>query len=64
MFLVDFSIFPHLGNPELPCNTLDTANEWVKQVTNKSYAIDDLTVIQAINQEITMLSNNDWHEWN
>ncbi|MGT2844125.1 hypothetical protein ACVRZD_02525 [Streptococcus hongkongensis] len=48
----------------MPCNTLDTANEWVKQVTNKSYAIDDLTVIQAINQEITMLSNNDWHEWN
>ena len=26
--IVDFSIFPHLDNPDLPWNTMDTAEEW------------------------------------
>src|SRR5256714_7419620 len=26
--IVEFSIFPHLGNPDLPWNTMATAEEW------------------------------------
>ena len=30
--IVDFSIFPHLDNPDLPWNTMATAEEWAARV--------------------------------
>src|SRR5215212_3337651 len=39
--LVDFSICPHLDNPDLPENTLPNAERWAADIGGPAYAIDD-----------------------
>ncbi len=43
--MVDFSIFPHLDNPDLPYNTLAHAEKWAAGMPVPSYAIDDQTAV-------------------
>ena len=45
--LVDFSIFPHLDNPDLPENTMAHAERWAAGMQVPIYAIDDETAIKV-----------------
>ena len=46
--VVDFEIFPHLDNPDLPENTMADAERWAAGLTRSGYAIDDQTAIKVV----------------
>src|SRR5215210_3413357 len=46
--LVEFSIFPHVENPELPTNTMAAAERWAAGLSGPAYAIDDETAIKVV----------------
>jgi len=58
--LVDFSIFPHLGHPMLPKNTLATAERWFAELSNPAYAIDDDTAIKVVDGTAEVISEGEW----
>ena len=58
--LVDFSIFPHLGHPMLPKNTLATAERWAAELSNPAYAIDDETAIKVVDDTVEVVSEGEW----
>src|SRR4029079_4575136 len=39
--VVDFSIFPHVGQEDLPHNTRANAERWAADIAGPAYAIDD-----------------------
>jgi len=58
--IVDFSIFPHLDNPDLPSNTMATAEAWAAGLSCAAYVIDDQTAIQASDGVIEVVSEGHW----
>jgi dipeptidase E len=58
--LVDFSIFPHLDNPDLPDNTLASAERWAAGMPSASYAIDDETAIRVVDGAVDIISEGRW----
>ena len=58
--MVDFSIFPHLDNPDLPYNTLAHAERWAADMPVPSYAIDDQTAIQVVDGVVEVVSEGHW----
>lgn len=57
---VDFSIFPHLGHPELPENTLAHAERWAAKLTGPAYAIDDQTAFKVVDGKVEVISEGHW----
>jgi dipeptidase E len=58
--VVDFSIFPHLDNPELPENTMAAAEKWAAGIPGPAYAIDDETAIQVVDSTVEVVSEGHW----
>jgi dipeptidase E len=58
--LVDFAMFPHLDNPDLPRNTLAAAEEWAARLTVPGYVVDDDTAIQVIGGAVEVISEGHW----
>jgi dipeptidase E len=58
--VVDFSIFPHLENPDLPTNTLAAAERWAADIAGQAYAIDDETAIKVVNGTVEVVSEGQW----
>jgi dipeptidase E len=58
--VVDFSIFPHLDNPDLPWNTLATAERWAAGLSGPAYAIDDETAIKVVDGTVEVVSEGHW----
>jgi dipeptidase E len=58
--LVDFSIFPHLDNPDLPDNTIASAERWAAGMRGPAYLIDDETAIQVVDGAIDVISEGHW----
>ena len=58
--IVDFSIFPHLDNPDLPWNTMATAEEWAAGLSGPAYAIDDETAIKVTDGTVEVVSEGHW----
>lgn len=58
--LVDFSIFPHLGHPELPENTLANAERWAARLHGPAYAVDDQTAITVRGGTVEVVSEGHW----
>jgi dipeptidase E len=58
--LVDFSIFPHLDNVDLPDNTMATAEKWAAGLPNPAYAIDDETAIKVVDGNVEVVSEGHW----
>ncbi len=54
--VVDFSIFPHVGNPDLPENTMAAAERWAADLAVPAYAIDDETAIQVVDGVVKVVS--------
>jgi dipeptidase E len=57
---VDFEIFPHLDNPDLPKNTTDHAERWAAGLTGPGYAIDDETAISVVDGVTDVISEGHW----
>lgn len=58
--VVDFSIFPHLGHPAMPSNTLDNARKWAVEIAGPAYAIDDQTAIKVVDGTVEVISEGQW----
>jgi len=58
--VVDFSIFPHLENPNLPHNTLAAAERWAAELSAPAYAIDDETAIRVVDGTVDVISEGQW----
>jgi dipeptidase E len=58
--VVDFSIYPHLENPDLPGNTIAAAERWAAGLPGPAYAIDDETAIKVIDGAIDVVSEGYW----
>ena len=58
--VVDFSIFPHLENPDLPQNTIAAAERWAADMPGPAYAIDDETAIKVVDGSVEVISEGRW----
>ena len=58
--IVDFAIFPHLDNPDLPGNTLADAERWAAGLSVPCYAIDDETAIKVVDGTVEVISEGHW----
>ena len=58
--LVEFSIFPHLDNEDLPHNTMANAERWAAGMENPVYAIDDETAIKVVDGTVEVVSEGQW----
>jgi dipeptidase E len=58
--VVDFSIFPHVENPDLPTNTMAAAERWAADIARQAYAIDDQTAIKVVNGTVDVVSEGQW----
>src|SRR6185312_14539835 len=58
--VVPFSIFPHLGNPDLPENTMAAAETWAADLGVPAYAIDDETAIKVVDGAVEVVSEGHW----
>jgi dipeptidase E len=58
--VVDFSIFPHVGHPMLPYNTMAAAERWAAGIGGPAYAIDDDTAIVVADGAVEVVSEGHW----
>jgi dipeptidase E len=58
--MVDFSMFPHLDNKELPDNSMANAEKWAGGIPVPGYAIDDQTAIKVIDGAVEVISEGHW----
>ncbi len=58
--VVDFSIFPHLDNENMPDNCLAEAEKWAATMPVQSYAIDDQTAIKVTDGSVEVVSEGHW----
>src|SRR6266478_4190013 len=58
--MVDFSIFPHLDNPDLPYNTLAHAEKWAAGMSVPAYLMDDQTALTVIDGAVEVVSEGQW----
>ncbi|MEU2199204.1 Type 1 glutamine amidotransferase-like domain-containing protein [Isoptericola sp. NPDC019482] len=60
--VVDFSMFPHLGHPDLPDNTEDAAERWAAKLAGPSYAVDDETAFVVDDGAFEVVSEGTWRK--
>jgi dipeptidase E len=60
--VVDFSIFPHLDNPDLPENTMAAAEKWAADLGGPAYVIDDNTAIKVVDGTVEVVSEGQWKQ--
>jgi dipeptidase E len=58
--IVDFSIYPHLDNEDLPDNTMANAEKWAAGMSGPAYAIDDDTAIKVVDGDVDVVSEGHW----
>jgi dipeptidase E len=58
--LVDFAIFPHLDNPDLPDNSMANAEKWAASMPVPAYAIDGQTAIKVTDGVVQVVSEGHW----
>jgi len=58
--LVDFSIFPHLDNQDLPDNCMANAEKWAAGMPQPAYLIDDQTAIKVTDGAVEVVSEGHW----
>lgn len=60
---VNFAIFPHLGHPSMPENTLAAAEKWAAEIGCPAYAIDDQTAIAVSDGVVEVISEGNWRHF-
>jgi dipeptidase E len=61
--LVDFTLYPHLGHPEMPDTTLENIGKWASGIPVPTYAIDDATAIKVVDGVPEVVSEGNWHRF-
>lgn len=61
--LVDFSLFPHLGHPALPWNTMANAELWAAKLPGPAYALDDASAIKVVDGDVEVVSEGVWRRF-
>ncbi len=61
--IVDFAIFPHLDNPDLPNNIMANAEKWAAGLDVPAYAMDDQTAIQVVDGQVQVISEGHWKQF-
>ncbi|SNT54292.1 dipeptidase E [Asanoa hainanensis] len=62
--MVDFSIFPHLDQPDTPWFTMAAAEGWAEDIAGPAYAIDDNTAIKVSDGTVEVVSEGSWKLFN
>ena len=58
--MVDFSLFPHLDNEDMPGFSMAGADEWAAGLPVPGYAIDDQTAIKVTGSTVEVVSEGHW----
>jgi dipeptidase E len=58
--VVDFSIFPHVDNEDMPDNSMANAEKWAARMSGPGYAIDDQTAITVTDGAVEVVSEGHW----
>lgn len=58
--VVDFSIFPHVGAPGCPENTMDEAERWAAEIAIPGYATGTETAIKVAGGRVEVVSEGTW----
>ena len=58
--LVDFAIFPHLDNEDMPDFSMADAERWAAGMAVPGYAIDDQTAIKVVDGTVDVVSEGHW----
>jgi dipeptidase E len=58
--MLDFSVFPHLDNENMPDFSMAGAEEWAAGVPVPGYAIDDQTAIKVTGGTVEVVSEGHW----
>ena len=58
--VVDFTIFPHVDNEDLPLNTMANAERWAGGLSGPAYAINDETAIKVVDGTVDVVSEGHW----
>jgi dipeptidase E len=58
--LVDFTLFPHLGDEAKPDASLANIEKWAARVPVPMYAIDDQTAIKVADGNVEVISEGHW----
>jgi dipeptidase E len=58
--VVNFAMFPHLDDEELPGKSITNAEEWAARVPVPAYAIDDQTAIKVTDDVVEVVSEGHW----
>jgi dipeptidase E len=62
--LVDFTLYPHLGHPDMPDTSLANIEQWASGIPVPTYAIDDHTAITVVGSTVEVISEGDWTLFN
>ncbi|GAA1161578.1 peptidase E [Kribbella jejuensis] len=62
--LVDVTLYPHLGHPDMEDTTPENIERWASGIPVPTYAIDDETAIKVVDGEVTVVSEGDWKLFN
>ena len=58
--LVDFAMFPHLNNENMPDNSLANAEKWAAGMPVPAYLMDDQTAIVVVDGAVEVVSEGHW----
>jgi len=58
--MVDFSMFPHVDNENMPDSSMADAEKWAATVPVPGYAIDDQTAIKVTDDAVEVVSEGHW----
>ena len=62
--VVDFTLYPHLDNPDMPDTTLTNIEKWAAGCPVPTYAIDDQTAITVVGGAVDIVSEGNWKLFN
>jgi dipeptidase E len=57
---VDVTLYPHLGNPDMPDTTLENIGHWADRIPVPVYAIDDDTALRVEDGTVEVISEGTW----
>jgi dipeptidase E len=58
--LVNFTVYPHLGNKAMPDTALANIRKWASGIPVPTYAIDDDTAIKVTGRTVEVVSEGNW----
>ena len=58
--LVDFTLYPHLDDPDMEDTSLSNIRTWASGVPVPTYAIDDDTAIKVVDGRVEVISEGTW----